>query len=196
MRVFILFCALSCVAGSACADVVCRRSIRADFGPFVTSHPANAFVIANACDEPRLTVRRSFPLTVRFSGEPSLETPSEGRRAHVPRTPFQAPSDSFRDKAAWTVWFRLDDAELTSSAKSILDAIPSATAVRVEGHACPLGREDHNLKLSRRRAESVKGYLQARSVTVVAATGQGECCPVSVDHLARNRRAEIKEIVP
>lgn len=196
MRYFLIFCVLAATSTPARADTICRQPYQADFGPAVTSYPAKAFVITEVCEEPQLALRRPVSLAVRI-GQQGIKEPTATDVARVDALPpvqvttKKEPTDS-RTESAWTIWFALDKAELSQSSKATLDTIPSTASVRVTGFTCPLGSKQHNLDLSRRRAENVSAYLQKRGASVVAATGRGECCLISTDNLARNRRAVIQ----
>lgn len=70
--------------------------------------------------------------------------------------------------------------------------------IKVLGHTDNIGEDDYNLKLSAKRAEAVKQYLEKKlggKEVLIFAEGKGECCPkVSNDteeNRARNRRVEI-----
>ena len=69
--------------------------------------------------------------------------------------------------------FAFDSAELTSEAKATLDKVPSNANATVAGYASPEGNKEYNLKLSDRRADAVKAYLEARGVKVTKTTGYG-----------------------
>ncbi len=104
--------------------------------------------------------------------------------------------------------FEFDRAELSEKARAELDAwlsqpIPKGKTLRVTGHADRLGPAAYNLKLSGRRALTVKKYLvgkgvEGRDIKVVA---KGESEPVkyckggaskaTIACLAPNRRVEI-----
>lgn len=103
--------------------------------------------------------------------------------------------------------FAFDSAELTAAGRAELDAwlarTPRGTQVVVTGHADRLGPAPYNLKLSQRRAETVRRYLiergwDARDIQIVA---KGEAAPVkrckgaaspaTIACLAPNRRVEI-----
>ena len=101
------------------------------------------------------------------------------------------------------VHFAFDSAELTSEAKSILDAAISAVNanpsdnISVEGHTDSTGSEAYNSQLSQRRARAVADYLAAHGVSAsrLHAVGKGESHPVaSNDNSAgrsQNRRVEV-----
>lgn len=65
------------------------------------------------------------------------------------------------------ITFATDSAELLPRTKSMLDVVAKALqsdklanlSMAIEGHADPRGDEDHNLRLSQARAESVVAYL-------------------------------------
>jgi outer membrane protein OmpA-like peptidoglycan-associated protein len=202
VRYFLIFCVLAATSTPARANTICRQPYHADFGPAVTSYPAKAFVITEVCEEVQLAIRRPVSLAVRI-GQQGIQEPTKENVARVNALPpaqvttKKEPIDP-RTESTWTIWFALDRAELTQSSKGTLDTIPSTANVRVTGFTCPLGSEHYNLDLSRRRAENVSAYLQKRGVSIVATSGRGECCPISTNNLARDRRAVIqaeKEIV-
>ncbi len=118
--------------------------------------------------------------------------------------PVQATSEA-EDALAY---FAFDSAELTAVGRAELDAWlarkPAAKKViLVTGHADRLGPAPYNLKLSRRRAESVKHYLADKGMAAkrikVVAKGESEpikrCkggpTPETKACLAPNRRVEI-----
>ena len=69
------------------------------------------------------------------------------------------------------VFFAFDSDVLTSDEKSKLDNVSGT--VKVEGYASPEGTEEHNKKLSQRRANVVADYLRTKGVTVTEAVGCG-----------------------
>ncbi len=106
------------------------------------------------------------------------------------------------------VLFGVDSAELTSEARlsvarvsGFLIALGNRDAL-VEGHADNTGAADHNLDLSRHRAESIRNALvefgveQAR----LAAEGYGALFPIADNETSegreRNRRVEIVILKP
>jgi OmpA-OmpF porin, OOP family len=88
-------------------------------------------------------------------------------RGFAPSVRTQPPKKP--SSAAVLITFVTDSSELTAESRSALDVI--ARALRggrlaslnfvVEGHADPRGDAEHNLELSRSRAESVVSYLVA-----------------------------------
>jgi len=99
--------------------------------------------------------------------------------------------------------FKLDSAELTPSAKTILDevaaslnAYPEKNAIEVQGHTSSEGGTAHNLKLSQNRAKSVVDYLKKQGVTnKLTAKGYGKSKPVAENKTeagrSENRRVEL-----
>ena len=100
--------------------------------------------------------------------------------------------------------FKYDSAELTDSARSILDkvsgdliAFPVKKNIEVRGHTSTEGTNAYNLKLSQRRSQSVVEYLKHKGVTnKLIAKGYGEDYPlVSPDKTEaqreKNRRVEL-----
>ncbi len=107
----------------------------------------------------------------------------------------------FDDKSG--VSFGFDSADLTPVAKQNLDAIAEVfiefpdTDLMVEGHTDNVGNEDYNMKLSKRRAESVVAYLKAQGVAGnrFSVEAFGETRPrfdnSTKEGQAKNRRVEI-----
>jgi len=114
------------------------------------------------------------------------------------------PAPSSPRAASILITFATDSAELTSSARATLDVIARALSsqdlatarFRIEGHADPTGSEEHNLELSRRRADAVVGYLTAQrgmqsSRLEAVGKGSAELLNKSVPNAAENRRVTI-----
>lgn len=101
------------------------------------------------------------------------------------------------------VSFETASADLTSTAKVVLDgvanAIGAADGIRIEvaGHTDGVGDEAYNLSLSQLRANAVKTYLQRQGVDskVLIAKGYGETRPLASNETQEgrmnNRRVEL-----
>jgi outer membrane protein OmpA-like peptidoglycan-associated protein len=63
-----------------------------------------------------------------------------------------------------TVRFAHDSASLTTAARVALDGLSLEARLVIDGHADEEGSAQHNLVLSRRRAERVADYLEQRGV--------------------------------
>lgn len=99
--------------------------------------------------------------------------------------------------------FALESAVLSADTKRSLDSSASLLSknadVRIEigGHADSSGPEDYNMKLSQRRAEAARGYLQNAGVDTARMTvrAYGESQPIATNETAlgraTNRRVEI-----
>ena len=102
------------------------------------------------------------------------------------------------------VTFATDSATISPSFRAALDKVAESllkypdSLVDVMGHTDSSGSDSYNLDLSRRRAESVKGYLVMRGVggARVATIGYGEQYPradnATPEGRALNRRVEIR----
>lgn len=101
------------------------------------------------------------------------------------------------------VYFSFDSSELVPDAQRWLDYNlrcinnRALKKLRVEGFGDARGSQDYNLKLSERRAEAVKQYLQQRGALLpVDVVGEGERHPLragtSEKDYAYNRRVEFK----
>lgn len=74
---------------------------------------------------------------------------------------------------------------LTDDAKTVLDGVGDNAVVVIDAFASPEGGKSFNQKLSQKRADAVKEYLEARGVRVDSAVGHGSS-------LASNRIAIVK----
>ncbi|MFH1754406.1 MAG: OmpA family protein [Candidatus Latescibacterota bacterium] len=99
--------------------------------------------------------------------------------------------------------FAVDKAALNDASKTnltnlsvILTKYPD-TEILLEGHTDATGTEEHNLELSRARAQSVANFLAGQNVRETRFTimGYGELQPISsnetVDGRKQNRRVEV-----
>lgn len=105
------------------------------------------------------------------------------------------------------VRFEFNSDELTAAAKAILDRVAlslnewSEIRVEIAGHTDSKGSESYNLRLSQRRSESVRSYLQGKGVDAsrMTAVGFGET-RLRVDpekgeaDRRANRRVELRKL--
>jgi outer membrane protein OmpA-like peptidoglycan-associated protein len=101
------------------------------------------------------------------------------------------------------VLFDVDKADIRSDASQALAHLATliraySGPVKLTGHTDSDGSDEHNLKLSIRRAESVKAWLGAREnidPARVQTAGMGEAKPIALNDSAankqRNRRVEV-----
>lgn len=128
----------------------------------------------------------------------------EERLARIPGTSVErVGDDTLLVHFDSDVLFPVDSATLGGDASFVLDDVSNVlteyrkTAVVVQGHTDSTGPEDHNLRLSERRASSVKSYLISRGVSQdrIAAVGHGEAFPVASNDTdwgrQQNRRVDI-----
>jgi len=79
----------------------------------------------------------------------------------------------------------------------VLEQNPQIRKIRIEGHTDWIGSDAYNMKLSQRRAESVREYLVKKGVSPdrLIATGYGKSRPIADNNTdegrARNRRTEF-----
>lgn len=101
------------------------------------------------------------------------------------------------------IQFDLDSAKLKEPSKPLLDSLVEAMKndrlasmrFKVEGHTDAQGSEQHNLKLSQSRAESVMSYLTTKGVDQARLSGEGkgfsELLLPEKPKAAENRRVRI-----
>jgi outer membrane protein OmpA-like peptidoglycan-associated protein len=102
--------------------------------------------------------------------------------------------------------FQNDKAEIQPNAGTVLDQLAAAlqrcpeTRVRLSAYTDSNGSEAYNEKLSQRRAEAVREYLESRGVAAgrIEAQGLGESNPIAdnstAEGRAQNRRVEIEPL--
>lgn len=107
----------------------------------------------------------------------------------------------FDDKSG--VNFAFNSADLTADAKKNLNAVAEIfiefpdTELMIEGHTDDIGAAEYNMKLSKRRADSVVAYLKAHGVAAnrFSVKAFGETAPrfdnATKEGQAKNRRVEI-----
>ncbi len=102
------------------------------------------------------------------------------------------------------VLFALNSAKLSKTAKTTLDAAYdnftklSDAKLHLSGHACALGSDNYNMKLSEKRVNAVKEYLVKKGINadVINVQAFGESKPAFPNDTekdrAKNRRVELK----
>ena len=75
--------------------------------------------------------------------------------------------------AEWRVTFDNNSYELSASEKNVLDGIGNNAVVDVVATATNVGTAEYNQKLSEKRANTVKNYLEGRGIKVNSAVGKG-----------------------
>ena len=90
------------------------------------------------------------------------------------------------------IYFDFDSAELRKNEIPKLKVFKKGDRVIISGYASPEGSEEYNLELSKRRAMSVKTYLEKQGVKVLKlkAFGESVCFEKQKDWW-RCRKAEV-----
>lgn len=111
-----------------------------------------------------------------------------------------------REMVLHGIQFRLDSADIEPSSERTLKQAAQAlrdnpkAEVEIGGHTDNTGTDDHNLQLSRARAQSVADWLAANGIprSQLTVKGYGSTVPKatndSEDHRAQNRRIEFKRL--
>ncbi len=104
---------------------------------------------------------------------------------------------------SYTLWFESDKTKFTDGSKETLAEILRTIKIRIPqeihivGHTDRVGTESHNLKLSSRRADFVRRFLNSKGInsSVLFVSFQGESRPLvyTEDEVAEplNRRVEV-----
>jgi len=145
-------------------------------------------------NEPRMF---GFSLKYRFGGPP--EEAAAAPAAYTP-PPVQAPAPAPR---SYLVFFDFNKSDLTAQATQIVDQAASnagpakVTQITVTGHTDTVGSDAYNMRLSRRRAESVaarleKDGIQSSEIEIVA-KGKRDLLVPTADGVRepQNRRVQI-----
>lgn len=189
------------IAGLA-AQLDNHWAVTADYRFIATSDPrfqsssGNNTTMDNASHNIVVGVRYSF-------GKPAAPAPAQAAAAPVVR-PYVAPKPAVAAvPQSYMVFFDFNKDVLTPEAKRILSAAAQDfrkggyVRIVVTGHTDTVGTDKYNQKLSERRANAVKSYLETLGVggDQVASTGvgkSGQLVPTANGvREAQNRRAEI-----
>src|ERR1700739_2833772 len=127
------------------------------------------------------------------------EAPAEAA-AYVP-PPVQAPVPSV--PKSYLVFFDFNKSDLTAQAKGIVDQAAAnagpahVTRLTVTGHTDTVGSDAYNMRLSRRRAESVAAQLEQDGIAAgeiqIVAKGKRDLLVPTADGVKepQNRRVQI-----
>ncbi len=169
-------------------------------GAFARYHQASINPRPGSAEESRLRyLTTGIELRHRFL---PAEPPPPAPVAAAP--PPAAPAAPVRQKIVLRgVHFDFDKATIRADAKPILDEAARTLQqagdvhVAVNGYTDSVGSEAYNQRLSVRRAEAVRAYLEQQGVAAsrLAVTGHGEADPVAsnatAEGRAQNRRVEL-----
>lgn len=159
------------------------------------------------CEEPEITEAPDV-LLVEVPGD--FSQPLEESRSLVMtgRTPALvplAPKTGFIFDSR-TLRFELDRSSLGTGADKTLAPVVAflndhpEVSVRITGHTCWLGSNEHNLDLSERRAEAVAAYLISQGIDSyrLVVTAEGESLPIDTNLTEKgrqsNRRVEVVQL--
>ena len=111
--------------------------------------------------------------------------------------------DDYKSAGDVTVLFKFNSAELTSEGKQQLDQLVTGEVgslkryfIAIQGFTDRIGSAEHNLNLSRRRAEAVQTYLVAQHnvpVCRIQIVGLGKDKPIN-DQKTRNDREKNRRV--
>ena len=125
-----------------------------------------------------------------------------------PPPPPAPPAPPAREMVLKGVNFETDSAKLRPESTSILDGVASTiqqchcSKVDIHGYTDSVGKPEYNQKLSERRANSVKDYLESHGVPpgILTAQGFGEENPIATNKTAagraENRRVTVQFSAP
>jgi OOP family OmpA-OmpF porin len=167
---------------------------------------------------PRITIS-SGALTVALAalsgcgGTTTFQDTTPIRIAVAPPAPPPAPPPPPEKKVVirenrielpYKIQFAYNKADVLEVSFSMLDETakviqenPHVQRISIEGHASNEGEDQHNLLLSKARAEAVRAYLIAKGVAAdrLSATGYGETKPIASNDTdegrEKNRRVEF-----
>jgi outer membrane protein OmpA-like peptidoglycan-associated protein len=121
-----------------------------------------------------------------------------------PEPPKQVKIRDNRIELGQKIQFALNKAEILPASFSLMDELaktiqenPQVQKVSIEGHASNEGQAQHNLTLSKARAEAVRAYLVTKGVSAdrLSSTGFGASKPIASNDneegREKNRRVEF-----
>jgi outer membrane protein OmpA-like peptidoglycan-associated protein len=112
------------------------------------------------------------PKVVTETVEKIVEKPVEKIVEKIVEKPI-ANTASGTGNNIYVVEFEQNKSNLNNTAKATLDQISSNSTVILDAYASPEGAKAYNQKLSQKRADAVKGYLENKGVKVADAKAHG-----------------------
>ena len=132
-----------------------------------------------------------------------MDKQAEEMQRELPNATVERVGEGIKISFGSDILFDVDKYDLKSTTKRQLTDFAETlkkypdTEILVEGHADATGSEDHNLKLSRQRADAVADYLKSQGVKAsrLDEKGYGESQPVADNSTEtgrqKNRRVDI-----
>ncbi|QJW89059.1 OmpA family protein [Spirosoma taeanense] len=132
-----------------------------------------------------------------------MDKQAEEMKRQMPNATVERVGEGIKITFGSDILFDVDSYQLKPETKRQLTEFAQTlnkyedTDIRIEGHADATGSDDHNLKLSRERANAVASYLEAQGVKTsrIDEKGYGEAQPVadnsSESGRRQNRRVDI-----
>lgn len=146
------------------------------------------------------TFQDTTPIRVAVAPPP----PPAPAPAPAPEPEKQVKIRENRIEIAEKIQFALDKAEILPASFGLLDELakvmtdnPQVQKVNIEGHASGEGEAQHNLALSKARAEAVRAFLVKKGIAAerLTSAGFGETKPIASndteDGREKNRRVEF-----
>jgi iron complex outermembrane receptor protein len=170
-----------------------------------TTHVAGGFPIyaqlgftSLVYNEPQM-----FGFTLRYRFGPGTEHEEATAGEPVSSAPAPAPAPVQQAAKSYQVFFDFNKSALTAEGRTIVDQAAAnagsahVTQITVTGHTDTVGSDAYNMRLSRRRAESVAAELEAKGVSsneiTLVAKGKRDLLVPTGDGVRepQNRRVEI-----
>lgn len=132
-----------------------------------------------------------------------MDKQAEELRKDLPNARVERVGEGIKITFGSDILFDVDKYDLKSATKRDLDEFAKTlqkyedTQIVIEGHADATGSDDHNLRLSRQRADAVANYLAGRGVknARIDEKGYGESQPIGDNNTEagrqQNRRVEV-----
>jgi outer membrane protein OmpA-like peptidoglycan-associated protein len=125
-----------------------------------------------------------------------MDKQAEEMKRQMPNAQVERVGEGIKVTLGSDILFDVDSYALKSETKQQLTEFANSlnkyedTDIRIEGHADATGSDQHNLKLSKQRAEAVGKYLETQGVktTRVEELGYGEAQPVADNSTETGRR--------
>lgn len=125
-----------------------------------------------------------------------MDKQAEEMKRQMPNAQVERVGEGIKITFGSDILFDVDSYALKSETKQqLLDFAKTLnkyqdTDIKIEGHADATGSEDHNLKLSKQRADAVSSFLESQGVKTsrVDETGYGEAQPVADNSTEAGRR--------
>jgi outer membrane protein OmpA-like peptidoglycan-associated protein len=147
------------------------------------------FVICTRCPDDKLTPAPApVQISMLFSDVPPLAPDEETKTTVEQPAVTQKETMKKGPSLIGRLYFDFDSSKIRPNEKRTLNGVGQGQ-YRLKGYTCIIGTDKYNLGLSKRRAETVAGFLKKNGIHIIEVQGMGKSSENMDKKL--NRRVDI-----